>query len=145
MKDNIVVFSFRLNMDNPQHRKINEVIKDLNPSVFKSKNQFIADAVEAYIDSFERDDITAEGVANKAKRIGYIDRSDLEHIKDEMRYELMSEVRNEVIKLLGGVVAGMQMSNAKQSNQRQTDYEEEKEEPEEVIDETLEKLALDWS
>lgn len=145
MKDNIAVCSFRLNMDNPQHRKINEVIKDLNLAVFKSKNQFIADAVEAYIDGFEKDEITEDGIAKKAKRVGYIDRSDLEHIKDEMRYELMSEVRDEVIKLLGGVVAGMQMSNSKQSNKREDYYEEEKEEQEEQIDETIEKLALDWS
>jgi len=142
-KDNTSFYSFRLNLDNPQHRKINKVIKDLNLSIFKSKNQFIADAVEAYIDSFERDDVTEEGRTQKAKRMGYVSRSDLEQIKEEMRYELMSEVRNEVIKLLGGVVAGMQInSNASPIT---TDGKREEDDKQDEVDETLEKLAMDWS
>ena len=142
-QDNLQFYSFRLNLDNPQHRKINDVIKDLNLSIFKSKNQFIADAVETYIDSFEKDDVTEEGSLRKAKQLGYINRSDLEKIKEEMRYELMSEVRNEVIKLLGGVVSGMQMSSNASVTKKGTKIEEEEDHNE--VDETLEKLALDWS
>ena len=33
--------SVRLNMSNPQHVKINDVIQNLDPKIFKSKNQFI--------------------------------------------------------------------------------------------------------
>ena len=43
-KENLVYNSFRLNMNNPQHVKINNVLKNLNPKIFKSRNQFIADA-----------------------------------------------------------------------------------------------------
>ena len=32
--------SVRLNMSNPQHVKINDVIQNLDPKIFKSKNQF---------------------------------------------------------------------------------------------------------
>ena len=35
--------SVRLNMSNPQHVKINDVIQNLDPKIFKSKNQFIID------------------------------------------------------------------------------------------------------
>ena len=34
--------SVRLNMSNPQHVKINDVIQNLDPKIFKSKNQFIS-------------------------------------------------------------------------------------------------------
>ena len=37
--------SVRLNMSNPQHVKINDVIQNLDPKIFKSKNQFIIDAL----------------------------------------------------------------------------------------------------
>ena len=140
-KDNIVVHNLRLNMDNPQHRKINDVLKDLNPDIFKSKNRFIADAVEMYIDSFENDDLTKEGSRARAHRMEYINRVDLAQIKEEIRYELLSEVRNEVIKLLGGVVAGMQVGHVIQpSNTMKQEISEHSEE-----DETMEKLALGWS
>lgn len=140
-KDNIVFYSFRLNMNNPQHRKINEVIRDLNPDIFKSKNQFIADAVERYIDSFEKDDLTEEGSKMKEHGLGYISRSDLVQIKEEIRYELLTETRNEVIKLLGGVVAGMQIG---QGVQTVNTIKQETPEPAQE-DETMEKLALGWS
>ena len=37
----IMESTFRLNLLNPQHAKINEVIKGLNPKIYKSKNQFL--------------------------------------------------------------------------------------------------------
>lgn len=139
-KDNIVVHNLRLNLDNPQHQKINKVLQDLNPDIFKSKNRFLADAVEMYIDSFEKEDLTKEENRKKAQRQEYISREDLEEIKNEIRYELLTEVRNEVIKLLGGVVAGMQVGQgtpvANSIKQEVTEDE---------VDETMEKLALSWS
>ena len=42
----IMESTFRLNLLNPQHAKINEVIKGLNPKIYKSKNQFLIEACE---------------------------------------------------------------------------------------------------
>ncbi len=142
-KDNIVVHNLRLNLDNPQHQKINKVLQDLNPDIFKSKNRFVADAVEIYIDSFEKEDLTKEESRKKAQRQEYISREDLEEIKNEIRHELLTEVRNEVIKLLGGVVAGMYVGQgtpvANSIKQEVTGDETDE------VDETMEKLALSWS
>ena len=44
--------SVRLNMSNPQHVKINDVIQNLDPKIFKSKNQFIINAIQFYIDNY---------------------------------------------------------------------------------------------
>ena len=41
--------SVRLNMNNPQHVKINNVLQNLDSNIFKSKNQFIIDACQFYI------------------------------------------------------------------------------------------------
>ena len=48
----IMESTFRLNLLNPQHAKINEVIKGLNPKIYKSKNQFLIEACEFYIDHY---------------------------------------------------------------------------------------------
>ena len=53
----IMESTFRLNLLNPQHAKINEVIKGLNPKIYKSKNQFLIEACEFYIDHYGEDDI----------------------------------------------------------------------------------------
>ena len=51
----IMESTFRLNLLNPQHAKINEVIKGLNPKIYKSKEiDAVATAlVEAFISNLE--------------------------------------------------------------------------------------------
>ena len=49
----IMESTFRLNLLNPQHAKINEVIKGLNPKIYKSKNQFLIEACEFYIKAYQ--------------------------------------------------------------------------------------------
>ena len=56
----IMESTFRLNLLNPQHAKINEVIKGLNPKIYKSKNQFLIEACEFYIDHYGEDDIPSK-------------------------------------------------------------------------------------
>ena len=46
--------SVRLNMSNPQHVKINDVIQNLDPKIFKSKNQFIIDAIQSTLIIMEK-------------------------------------------------------------------------------------------
>ena len=41
--------TIRLNMHNPDHVLINNVIQNLDPKIFKSKNQFILDACKFYM------------------------------------------------------------------------------------------------
>ena len=51
--------TIRLNMHNPDHVLINNVIQNLDPKIFKSKNQFILDACKCilgYSIVFSRDE-----------------------------------------------------------------------------------------
>jgi hypothetical protein len=137
---NIIVYSLRLNMEIPQHRKIHEILKDLNPDIYKSKNRFLVNAVEMYIDSFEKEDLTKQGSRKKAHNQEYVSRTELELWKEQIRYELLTEVRNEVIRMLGGVVAGMHFGGGVQVTERREEMEESPE-----ADGTIEKLAMDWS
>lgn len=115
---NIIVYSLRLNMEIPQHLKIQEVLKDLNPDIYKSKNRFLVNAVELYIDSFEKEELTKQESRKKANNQDYVRREELEPWKEQIRYELLTEVRNEVIRMLGGVVSGMRFGTESQIVER---------------------------
>jgi hypothetical protein len=107
-RENLIYNSFRLNMNNPQHVKINNVLKNLNPKIFKSRNQFIADAVEFYSEHYGDESFIEH---NKEHEIQFVTLEEIEEIKTELIEIDMTEARKEVIRLLGGVISGMQVLN----------------------------------
>ena len=74
--------SVRLNMSNPQHVKINDVIQNLDPKIFKSKNQFIIDAIQFYIDNYGKETFVIK--KKEKERAEYIRSEDIDDIKEEM-------------------------------------------------------------
>lgn len=132
--------SVRLNMNNPQHVKINEVIQNLDPKIFKSKNQFIIDALQFYIDNYGRETFVVK--KKEKERAEYIRSEDIEDIKAEVIEAATSEARKEVIRLLGGVISGM---NVVQPIVRPV-LEEKEEEPDSDVmnDEDVAGLAMGW-
>ena len=97
--------TIRLNMHNPDHVLINNVIQNLDPKIFKSKNQFILDACKFYIDNYGSETFIAK--KKEKERAEFIRSEDIEEIKTEMIEAAISEARKEVIRLLGGVFSGM--------------------------------------
>ena len=92
-------------MHNPDHVLINNVIQNLDPKIFKSKNQFILDACKFYIDNYGSETFIAKKKDNE--RAEYIRSADIEDIKAEVIEAAINEARKEVIRLLGGVISGM--------------------------------------
>lgn len=82
----IMESTFRLNLLNPQHAKINEVIKGLNPKIYKSKNQFLIEACEFYIDHYGEDDIPSK---EEKRYEQFVTRDEIEKIKKEIEYSAM--------------------------------------------------------
>lgn len=97
--------SVRLNMSNPKHVKINDVIQNLDPKIFKSKNQFIIDAIQFYIDNYGKETFVIK--KKEKERAEYIRSEDIDDIKEEVIEVATNEAKKEVIKLLGGVISGM--------------------------------------
>lgn len=98
----IVRFSLRLNLKNEQHSKIYKVLAALDKDVHKSENQFILNAIDFYIQSFEDDGII-DGLRQKDKP-GYVTADDLA----DMRREIESSMKDELIRLLGSAMIGSQ-------------------------------------
>lgn len=140
-KANISYHSVRLNMDNEQHRRVHKVLTELNTEIHKSVNQFLIDAADFYIRSFDDENLLKEMESRKQKDVDYISRNDL----DDIREELISEVKSEIILLLGtalsqGITAGSRV-DARQMEMTAS-VEETKREPE--SDATMEGLVDDW-
>ena len=131
--------SVRLNMNNPQHVKINNVLQNLDPNIFKSKNQFIIDACQFYIDHYGEEQFME---MKERKTESFISVEDIDEIKAELIEVAMNEARKEVIKLLGGVISGM---NVGQSVVRPSTYNKDEEPTEDVMDDAyVAGLAMSW-
>ena len=132
--------TIRLNMHNPDHVLINNVIQNLDPKIFKSKNQFILDACKFYIDNYGSETFIAKKKDNE--RAEYIRSEDIEDIKAEVIEAAINEARKEVIKLLGGVISGM---NVGQPVIMQAANSEAQEPTEDVMDDAdVAGLAMRW-
>ena len=132
--------TIRLNMHNPDHVLINNVIQNLDPKIFKSKNQFILDACKFYIDNYGSETFIARKKDNE--RAEYIRSADIEDIKAEVIEAATNEARKEVIKLLGGVISGM---NIGQPVIMQAANSEAQEPTEDVMDDVdVAGLAMGW-
>lgn len=132
--------TIRLNMHNPDHVLINNVIQNLDPKIFKSKNQFILDACKFYIDNYGSETFMAKKKENE--RAEYIRSADIEDIKTEVIEAAINEARKEVIRLLGGVISGM---NVGQPVIMQAANSEAQEPAEDVMDDAdVAGLAMGW-
>ena len=140
LSDYEVKTTIRMNMNNPDHVLVNNVIQNLDPSIFKSKNQFILEACKFYIDNYGKDTFIAK--KKEKERAEFIRSEDIEEIKTEMIEAAISEARKEVIKLLGGVISGM---NVHQSTVRAVAEVPEEELSDDVMDdEDVAGLAMGW-
>ena len=132
--------TIRLNMHNPDHVLINNVIQNLDPKIFKSKNQFILDACKFYIDNYGSETFIAKKKDNE--RAEYIRSEDIEDIKAEVIEAAINEARKEVIRLLGGVISGM---NVGQPVIMQAANSDAQEPTEDVMDDAdVAGLAMGW-
>lgn len=132
--------TIRLNMHNPDHVLINNVIQNLDTKIFKSKNQFILDACKFYIDNYGSETFIAKKKDNE--RAEYIRSADIEDIKTEVIEAAINEARKEVIRLLGGVISGM---NVGQPVIMQAANSEAQEPAEDVMDDAdVAGLAMGW-
>ena len=132
--------TIRLNMHNPDHVLINNVIQNLDPKIFKSKNQFILDACKFYIDNYGSETFIAKKKDNE--RAEYIRSEDIDDIKEEVIEAATNEARKEVIRLLGGVISGM---NVGQPVIMQAANSEAQELTEDVMDDAdVAGLAMGW-
>lgn len=136
MKDNIIKTSCRFNINNLQHKKVYDVLMNLDSNVAKSKSQFLIDAAEFYIDNFGKETLTVK----RKESSPYVTQKEFEVLEKQMVNSAVTEARNEVIRLLGGMICGAR------TNVSMVEPIEEKTEVIENVedDDTMAELATQW-
>lgn len=96
-KDNGIYHNFRLSKAVPNHMKINDYLNSLNKEYYKSKNQFIAEALLYYIDALENGKLYEESNTNAA----------WEQIREEAIKDMVPIIEKKVMNMLGNFMGGM--------------------------------------
>lgn len=99
-KDSGVYHNFRLNKSIPEHMKINDYLNSLNKDYYKSKNQFIAEALLYYIDALENGKVYEEIHKNK----------EWKQIREEAIKDIIPIIEKKVMNMLGNFMGGMNSS-----------------------------------
>ena len=93
--EHIVRHTCRFNVKNPQHKKINEVLANLNTDVCKSKRQFMIDAIEFYINNFGKESF----VTVKKSPIEYVTREELNKLEEKIIREAVIAAKDEMLRI----------------------------------------------
>ena len=96
-KDNGIYHNFRLSKSVPDHMKINDYLNSLNKEYYRSKNQFIAEALLYYIDALENGKLYEESNINVA----------WEQLRADAIKDIVPIIEKKVMNMLGNFMGGM--------------------------------------
>ncbi len=113
-KDKGNYHSLRCSETNPQHVYVNQLLTDLNLDIFKSKNQFMIDAIDFYA-KYLNEQHPMDSLDSDNPQGRMITEDDLERIKNDIFNEVMKEVQKEVIAMLGAAISGRQTAETVQN------------------------------
>lgn len=145
MKDKGIYHNVRCSMHNKQHVYVHKVLTDLNLSIYKSKNQFIIDAVEHYAKSLNQEDLTntaAEQYIREGQARCGRD-TDTEAMKKEIVNEVTVAVQTNVISVLMTELAKLKLGiGSRQKVIEDDDYDEFEEENELDIPDSFRDVVM---
>lgn len=93
--EHIVRHTCRFNVKNPQHKKINEVLANLNTDVCKSKSQFMIDAIEFYINNYGKESF----VTVKKSPAEYVTREELNRLEEKIIREAVIAAKDGMLRI----------------------------------------------
>lgn len=105
-------FCLRFSMDNPRHVKVYQILENLNLKIYKSKTQFIINAIEAYIEEKDEDTLTKK----KKRKDEFMTREQFQQEREQMKSEIRTELYQELISYLAnsamsGAIRQMSVNN----------------------------------
>lgn len=143
MRDNGIYHNLRLSPNNPDHMKINDVLLDVNKQVYKSKNQFMTEALLYYISGLEGNPLTNREQQKFNQQELFITRKEMESLILDLKQELTQYVDREVLSVIIKVFS----ENLKTEKPVQVVREEMQDDAQDdsQVDEKLIALASSWS
>lgn len=134
--EHIVRHTCRFNVKKPQHKRINEVLANLNSDVCKSKSQFMIDAIEYYIDNFGKEAF----VTVKKSQIDYVTREELDRLEERIIREAVTAAKDEMLR----ISLGAKEDKVSQTYVAEPPKELSRQEEEIIDDEIISNLAMSY-
>lgn len=100
----VAAHSLRLNLRNEKHLRVENALKQVDPKICKSLNEFMIDAIDFYIKYLDGEDLSIK-IADKNSNMGngqWVTKEEL----SEMKQAIKEELKAEVIQLLGVALSG---------------------------------------
>ncbi|HKL80779.1 MAG TPA: hypothetical protein VJ888_10145 [Mobilitalea sp.] len=101
-KDDVIQYTFRLNLTNEDHLEVHQTLQNLNKGVHKSQNSFIIDSILRNIRNYTKDELLSDAALEQRQNEGFIKKRDL----DEMEQRVTEKVMKEVVTLLCSSLVG---------------------------------------
>ena len=127
-------FCLRFSMENPTHVKLFRIINNLDSDIYRSKNQFIMEALEAYVSGKSIDEL--------CKKEAPLTKQDLLEFGNQMREDLKQELYQEMLVRIADTMmsAIMRQPNGMQEQADQAETVSQKKEQtasEEMVDNVM--------
>lgn len=139
-KTDIVQYSLRLNLNNPDHLAVHKILKDLNRDIYKSQTVFMIKAILNYVNAGSVERIRDESESDAWEKAFY----------EKMEKSVTDKVMREMMAFLCSVMAGRtpvqeMVQYAPPSGYPSAEGSKENELEREKYDETLADLVDQWS
>ena len=130
--ENIYQHNIRLNLERPDHLTVHRYLMNADPTIFKSKNDFLIKAILAGAESVSKGNLPEEVEEVEVK----LTEKQLENVSRKVVDLMKTEVMNEVRKTLLGMVVSNPVNFAMQP-QTQKDTES-------IVEDYLADAAMDY-
>lgn len=139
-------FCLRFSLDNPEHVKLFRILNHLDPDIYRSKNQFVLEAMEAYVSGKSVDDFCEK---DKTEEKETLTRQDLLEFGEQIREEIKKELYQEIIVHMADnmMAAVMRQPAVTSSRERETVLREppSREEKEQEVSEEMMENVMKWA
>lgn len=136
--DDTIQYCMRLNLNNPEHLEVHNVLQGLNRTIHKSQNNYMISALLNNIRNSPDEELLTDAAIAKQKKGRYVTKRELEEATTKLRTDVMSEL----VLIMCSVLSKNSENSVvevtrKQVNEKETNNLED--------DETLKSIALGWS
>ncbi len=104
-RDDSILYSFRLNINNPEHLKLHKILRDLDTSIYKSKSNFIIEILKNYLIYGENSNLFCHDEV--AEQGGYVTREYVDNLKTDIKQELEKEMKQDLFNMVIAAMTGV--------------------------------------
>ena len=122
--------------------KVHNALMDLNKEIYKSKNQFIIEALLFYLEALEKNPLTGSGKQKVCEKDMLITKEEMDDAVATIKNDLIQYVNKEVLTTIISVLGNNLNTNRVQVT---NDYIRQNKNNDVEVDDRLIELASSWS